>query len=198
MPSTQLAPPQNLVVTHGPFWMTKTGVIQNPDFKRTIPSGKSQSDIEYDEWFSAFTWTQEVEESIQFWLGDLMELGELRWGEKYTQALKATEYAEKTLRNVSRVARAIPPERRRDPEVVPFSHHAEVAALEPDQQEYWLTKCEEEGLTREQLRSKLKAAGAAASGQAVEYWLVVGCSDEQDRETLAEKLRKEGRSVKLK
>lgn len=180
-----LTPPENLVVTHGPFWLTTTGVVLS-------------GEPEYDQWEETFKWVQLVEGAVQFWLGDLLAIGESRWGEKYSQALAATGYAEQTLKNATWVAKHVPPEVRRDPEKVPFAHHAEVASLPVDEQIMWLDKVEEEQLTRDQLRAQIKQAKAGESGEIVEFWLVVKCTDPDDMEQLAEKLRMEGRAVKYR
>lgn len=174
-----------VIATHGPFQLTRTGVVM------TEPPS-------FDEWSEAVTWAQAVEGSIQFWLGDLLELGEALFGEKYAQAIEGTGYAEQTLKNATYVARSIPAERRRPPNLVPFAHHAEVAPLPPDEQEKWLQKCEEQHLTREELRAQIKQSKATAAGVPVDLWLVVSCKSAEDQAELADRLRLEGRSVKPK
>jgi hypothetical protein len=174
-----------VVLEHGPFELTTTGVnvLKQPT---------------YEEWAAVFKWAHSVDGAVQFWLGDLLAIGESNWGEKYTQALETTGYAEQTLRNAVYVARAIAPDRRRSPDVVSFAHHAEVAAMSPEQQEYWLKICEEEHLTREQLRRRIKKAIAEQTGHIAEFWLIVRCTNAEDQEQLCDKLRAEGRTVKLK
>lgn len=171
------------IITYGPFTMTTTGVSVSRE-----PT--------YEEWHDATLWAQRVEKASPFWVGDLIAMGESKFGEKYSQALISTGYAEQTLRNITYVSNALPPERRLPTDVVPWSVQAEVAPLTPDQQTYWLDKCREEGLSREELRSQIKHAKAEATGQALEYWLVVRCTDPTDQASLAERLRLEGRSVK--
>jgi hypothetical protein len=184
---TAIAPalPTGTVLTMGPFCLTVMGVTM-------------VREATFEEWESALNWTKTVNGAVQFWLGDLLEIGEQRWGQKYSQALDATEYEEKTLRNAAWVARQIPPERRRHPSKVSYSHHVEVAGLDPEKQEYWLNRTESEGLTREQLRIGLRQEKAAAAGLVGEYWLVVKCVDEQDQMNLAAELRQQGRQVKAK
>ena len=170
-----------VVAEHGPFRMTESGVI----------AAKTAT---YDEWAEAFGWAQRVEKSSQFWIGDLLAYGD-RFGEEASQVLESTEYAEQSCKNAKHVCSTIPPERRKPG--LGFSKHQEIAALPAEaDQDYWLNKCEEENLTREALRAQIKVAQAGAEGH-VELWLTVKCHDLADQEALAEKLRLEGRSVKM-
>jgi hypothetical protein len=89
------------------------------------------------------------------WLiGDLLNFGEKVYGETYVQAAAATGLAEQTLMNYASVCSRIPRARRRPS--LPFSVHAEVAYLEPDEQERWLSEAEQEGWTRSELRLAMK------------------------------------------
>lgn len=65
--------------------------------------------------------------AIMWWLGDWCRYGERRWGEMYSQALEATDYAYQTCRDAAWLATAVPLSRRRDN--LPFTHHKEVAGL---------------------------------------------------------------------
>lgn len=92
-----------------------------------------------------------------FWLADWLRYGEDRadWQAQLAQAVDATGLSEKTLKNVRAVGK-IEQSRRRD--TVEFSHHAAVAALEPEDQSKWLSKAEEEGWTERELRVEIRAA----------------------------------------
>lgn len=185
------------VCTHGPFLLMKTGA--------QVP----ESVVPFDVWQAAVVWCMEVEKASPFWVGDLQLYGE-HYGEDASQVLYGTDYAIQSIRNARYTCKAIPPERRRPD--VPFSHHQEIASLRvpgtatiadpggvPDvaAQTFWLDKCEQEKLTRDQLRVQLKAAKATAAGQQVELWLMVKCSTVDAQEELADRLRLEGYSVKL-
>lgn len=97
-----------------------------------------------------------IQGSIQFWVGDWLRYGEREYGEKYTQAVNATGYKEKTLRNAVFVAENVPMSLRRDN--LTFTHHAQVASLSRSQQKYWLDKAESEGLTVHQLRQSMEVS----------------------------------------
>ncbi len=92
--------------------------------------------------------------SSMWWLGDWLDFGREMYGQRYRLgvALSGLEY--KTLRNYAYVARRVPLSRRRDS--LSFHHHAEVAALPPDDQELWLDRAENGGWTRSKLRSQLR------------------------------------------
>lgn len=177
---------QDVVAQHGPYVMTDTRVIRT-----ALPT--------YDQWFAATEWVKRVEKACPFWLGDLMLDGD-QFGEMASQILDASEYSEKTLANAKAVAKALPPERRRPTDLVPYTSQAEIAhafADSPDEQSAWLDKCESEELTREQLRVRIKAAKAESGGTAVQLWVTVSCSDLADQAHLVERMKTEGRSVKL-
>src|SRR6476659_476686 len=134
----------------GPFTFTTSGVTWtgSPTF---------------EQWEVAFTWARKVEGAAQFWLGDLLNYGEHAYGEKYSQMLETTGYALQTAKNVAYVARHVEPSRRRVRDGVPFSHHAEVAALPPAEQTTWLQRCVDEEPTRDELRSLIRMEKAATT-----------------------------------
>jgi len=107
----------------------------------------------FEQWEKVGEFIKKSGQSVQFWLGDWLNYGEGRWGEKYTQALDETDYALGTLQNSSWVASNIDPSRRH--ENLSFSHHQNVAHLEPDEQDFWLDKAEEEGWTVFEMRQAI-------------------------------------------
>jgi hypothetical protein len=107
----------------------------------------------YEQWESAIKFVQRSEQAVHFWLGDLLNLGNNLYGEKYTQAVELTGFDYGTLANDSSVARAIPQPIRK-PELS-FEHHRVVAKLNPEDQEKWLDKAVDENLTVKELRREL-------------------------------------------
>lgn len=171
-----------LVAVHGPFQLLAT---------EAVATGQPT----YEQWQAAFEWVQKVEKASPFWVGDLLAYGDL-FGEDASQVLEATEYAAKTCANAKYTCLAIPPERR-NPNVS-YAHHHEISPLPPADQVVWLKKCEDEHLSREQLRIQLKAHKAQAVGQTVELWVMVRCQDIEDQTELADRMKLEGRAVVLK
>jgi hypothetical protein len=108
-----------------------------------------------EEWVVMGAQLQHVQGSLLWWLGDWARQGEQEFGEAFAQGVYASGYTEKTIRNAMSVCKHIPPSRRR--EKLSFSHHAEVAYLEEDQQETWLDIAEREEWSRNELRLALHA-----------------------------------------
>lgn len=91
-----------------------------------------------------------------WWLADWLRYGESRqeWAERLDQAVDVTGLSESRLKHV-RAAGAIEPVRRRT--TVPFEHHAEVAALEPEEQDELLEEAASHGWNRSELRHNIRA-----------------------------------------
>lgn len=93
----------------------------------------------------------------QWWLGDWVRYGVSKWGEKYKAAARITGYDGHSLRNMAYVASRFDLSRRRDK--LSFSHHAEVSALPPAEQDSWLALAGDRKLSVGDLRVELRAAG---------------------------------------
>jgi hypothetical protein len=95
-----------------------------------------------------------------WWIGDWSRYGSARYGEKYAVAARITGYDVQSLMNMAYVASRFDISRRR--ENLSFSHHAELAALAPDEQERWLDRAELEGLSVRRLRTHLRRNARSA------------------------------------
>lgn len=98
-----------------------------------------------------------LKNASSFWLGDLLNAGEDIFGEEYAQVEAALEkkLSKQTIMNVQSICRKVPKSRRR--KGVSFSHHAEVAPLQPNDQRRLLKVADEEGLSKEALRDRIRA-----------------------------------------
>ena len=117
----------------------------------------------FEEWAGVGEFLRRAEQSVHWWLGDWIRYGESRWGEMYAQALDGTHFTYDTLRHDVWVAGQIDATRRH-PELS-WSHHQEVAALPPSEQDYWLERAAEgdgeetpEGSPVPWSKTKLRAA----------------------------------------
>jgi hypothetical protein len=116
-----------------------------------LPDGLS-----FAEWEALGGRLREVRNRLLWWLGDWCAYGERHYGDTYAAALAATDYEPGTLRNAKYVAQRIDPSRRRDN--LSWSHHYEVAALEPAEADAWLDRAIAEHWSQKVLRAQLKAA----------------------------------------
>ena len=106
------------------------------------------------EWSAVGRRLGEIGRCSQWWLGDWIHYGNARFGERYTRAVKLTGYDAQSLMNMVYVASRFDISRRR--ENLSWSHHAAVAALEPDSQEYWLQRATADKLSVADLRAELR------------------------------------------
>lgn len=110
--------------------------------------------VGFDVWEEIGKNLRNIEGSIQFWVGDWINQGEQKFGEKYLQAFDATDKDNGTLRNIAWVCRNVDLSRRNDK--VSFTHHVEVARLEPRAQVKWLKIAHEENLSVKELRESIR------------------------------------------
>ncbi len=122
----------------------------------TIDSG-----ISFEHWDLIGKTLKLIGGSIQFWLGDWLNHGELVYGEMYAQALETTDYEYQTLKDAKWVAGKIELSLRNDN--LTFNHHKEVAKLSPEQQEHWLDTAEAEGWSVRELRKAIQDSNRQGS-----------------------------------
>jgi len=115
-----------------------------------------QEGTSYNDWEKIGSALAQIKDAHQFWIGDWILFGENRYGEQYAQALEVTSLGYQTLRDCKWVANQVELSRRRDN--LSWSHHAEVAGLEPKQQDKWLNKAEKDKLSTKQLREAIKGS----------------------------------------
>ena len=89
-----------------------------------------------------------------WWLGDWLAFGQDKYGRRYREALALTGLDYQTLRNYAVVARRFDLSRRRDK--LSFQHHAELSALDDEDQDRWLAQAESAGWSRNELRRRVR------------------------------------------
>jgi hypothetical protein len=107
-------------------------------------------------WISAGVRLGGLSRSSNWWVGDWLRYGTEKWGEKYVTAAKITGYDPHTLENMVYVASRFEISLRR--ENLSWSHHFLVAALDREQQDYWLDLATKESLSVSDLRLELRSA----------------------------------------
>lgn len=126
-----------------------------PNPHRTIAWAPS-AELDLRGWLEQGARLGMVGRGIAWWIGDWMNYGNARYGEKYTRAAKITGYDVQSLMNMAYVASRLESCRRR--EALSWSHHAEVAALPHEQQEMWLDRAERDRLSVRCLRNELRSS----------------------------------------
>jgi hypothetical protein len=112
-------------------------------------------DLDHPGWIAAGRRLGSVGRCSQWWVGDWLRYGTTRWGEKYVEAARITGYDPKSLRNIAYVASRYELSRRRDN--LFWSHHAELAMLDPAEQDEWLDRSSRDRLSVSDLRTELRA-----------------------------------------
>jgi hypothetical protein len=133
--------------------MSDTSITVGSKYKTTATSLVAVGKPTYKEWELALNVTCDLHRSSQWWIGDLLNLGEHTYGESYSQALEATGFEEQTLKNYKWVCSRVEKSLRKDN--LTFSHHALVAPCQPDEQKQWLTLAANNHWTVAQLREAM-------------------------------------------
>jgi hypothetical protein len=102
-----------------------------------------------------------VRTATRFWVGDALDQGDFPEGEKFAIAERELGLARHHLKQLQWVARAVPRSRRR--RELTHTHHRQVAALSPAEQERFLELAVAERLTTSELRDEIVAAGLRAA-----------------------------------
>lgn len=113
-----------------------------------------EGQMSFEQWEQAGLALQRMGRAWQWWVGDWVLYGERHFADTYSQAVDLTGYEYKTISQVIRVSGAITPPRRK-PELS-WSHHEAVAALPVEQQDEWLGKAVEDGMTVARLRTRMR------------------------------------------
>jgi hypothetical protein len=112
--------------------------------------------IEYHSWILEGRRIGAIGRGSPWWVGDWLHYGTTRWGERYLEAVKVTGYDAKSLRNMRYVSSRFELSLRRDN--LTWSHPALLAAMEPDEQRYWLDRAVDNRFSVDDLRIELRAA----------------------------------------
>ena len=136
-PASQQAPDLDLLGHGLPGVLSATGYALPPD-------------LAFADWRDAGRRLRAMDGAIQWWVGDWLMYGERTYGGRYAEALEATDYSYKTLRNSAYVSSHVDLSRRRD--MLSHSHHAEIAPLPPAEQDKWLDRAVAKRWTRAKLR----------------------------------------------
>jgi len=108
----------------------------------------------FEAWAATIAALQVTATSLPLWAGDLLNYGEAKYGQKYSQFLDADIATYGTLRNWAWVTNKVPKERRI--EGLTFTHYARVASLPAREQTAYLTKAADEELSASALEKLVR------------------------------------------
>lgn len=121
--------------------------------KMTAVSLELPSAMEYEEWSPAIVKLAQIHDASNFWIGDALNFGEGHYGEMYSQAASETGIREDRLVILKYVSlHVIPASRIKE---ATWSHHREVASLEPEKQTEWLEKSVKNNWTVRELKEAM-------------------------------------------
>lgn len=123
-------------------------------------------ELDSQEWVLAGRRLGAIGRGSQWWVGDWIRYGTARWGEKYVDAARITNYDVQTLRNLAYVASRFDLSLRRDN--LTWSHHALLAALSTEEQQHWLDHASSGKLSVADLRVELRTSRSAAERPAAD------------------------------
>ena len=123
------------------------------DTSLLIPDG-----VEYDIVEKMVCGMKTINDSVRFWLGDLLVYAERSYGEKYSQLVDETDYSYQSLRDMMWVSNNVSPAVRRSD--LTWSHHREVAKLDMKEQIKILALASERQLSVSSLRQVLNDDGS--------------------------------------
>jgi hypothetical protein len=112
--------------------------------------------VDFDTWEQAGRKIAQIAESSTWCLGDWLIYGQDQYCGRYRVAIDSARLDYQTLRNYAWVARRFELSRRRSR--LSFQHHAEVAALPPEEQDRWLDLAEGKGWSRNELRKNIRTS----------------------------------------
>ena len=131
-----------------------TLAIQDPKFAITPTGIQFHQDLSYSEWDALGQKLAPIGKSIGFIIGDWINYGEVKYTEKYKEALATTGIAYQTLANYSYVARKVEFSLRK--ENLDWYQHATVAKLKtPEEKQHWLDMAEKHSLSVRRLRKSI-------------------------------------------
>ena len=138
------------------------------------------------------------EKSLHWLIGDWMLWGERNLGEESSQEFDPAAAAQvvgwdiEMVKQCAWVCDRVAPGRR--VQGLSYSHHRVVAAMPPGEQRIALRQAKDAGWSVERFQREVGGRKDLKSDQAL--WLTVSCDSEKDRQRLAARMEKEGRTVR--
>jgi hypothetical protein len=136
--------------------MTSLATIESSKFTVSRSGIEFHEDLTFDEWNSIGVELVPMAKAIGFVVGDWLNYGEKRYGEKYVKAIRLTGLAIETLKVYSHVARNVEKLLRNN--FLDFHHHKVVAKLkDTEEKRRWLDIAERDKMSVTRLRKSINA-----------------------------------------
>lgn len=143
-----------------------TLAIHDPKFSITPTGIQFNEELSFEEWDALGQKLAPIGKSIGFIIGDWINYGESRYGEKYEEVLARTGLAYQTLRQYAYVSRKVEMYLRKYN--LDYYLHATVAKLKTDEEkQHWLDMAEKHKLSVRRLRKSINF-GRLATPEEVE------------------------------
>lgn len=155
-PLSEIPDAQTTAVTIGR--LRDAGILGDcyADFSLVLPL--VDEDADYDRYEAIGRFLSSSFDAARWWLVDWLIFGEGVFGDRFYQATEATGLSEETLRSFVRLGEQVTRGHRRPD--LHFSHHREVAKLNPEEQDYWLQRAVDRSLSARELREEIVQARA--------------------------------------
>jgi hypothetical protein len=141
-----------------------TLAIYDPKFSITPTGIQFNEELSFEEWDDLGQKLAPIAKSIGFIIGDWINYGESRYGEKYDEALKRTGLTYSTLSEYSYVARRV--EFCARAQNLDYSIHRTVAKIkDPEEQKRWLCLAEQHRLSVRRLRKSINFGRLASEDE---------------------------------
>jgi hypothetical protein len=137
--------------------------IQIERCQLTRVGAQFNEDLTVSEWMGIGKKLNAIGSCYQFLLGDWLNFGAAKYGEKYKVACEETELDYFTLARYASICGRIEFCRRR--QNLTFTHHFEVAPLSVKEQDHWLKKAEENKWSVSDLRAAIRKGEATHAGE---------------------------------
>jgi hypothetical protein len=111
-------------------------------------------DIDYDEWYRLMQTLGRLETAFQFAIGDALNYGMSKYGEKYSNAIDATGFAYQSLANWTWVSKSVSIDNRVSG--LSWSHHRAVATCHESEQHSILLSAQARGISASDLLSEIQ------------------------------------------
>jgi hypothetical protein len=111
-------------------------------------------DLSFDQWSSLMGTLSRMDTAFQFALGDALNYGSTKYGERYSQAIEMTGQSYQSLANYAWVSKAVPIDRR--VAGLSWTHHRVVARLDPEEQTRLLKIAKEQDWTISALTEEVR------------------------------------------